>query len=77
MHRSFLSLRGETVTMQGGGLYANESVSMAAQGVGMDLVTLLACIPLLLVSTYYARQGSLRGQLVRVGAFFYSCTRTW
>jgi hypothetical protein len=70
-HRDFLSLRGETVTMQGGGLYANESASMAAQGVGMDLVTLFVCIPLLLVSTYFAHQGSLRGQLVCVGAFFY------
>jgi hypothetical protein len=71
VHRSFLSLRGETVVMQGGGLYANESASVAAQGVGMDLVTLLVGIPLLLVSTYFARRGSWRGQLVRAGAYFY------
>ena len=25
-HRAFLSLRGEAITMQGGGLYANDSV---------------------------------------------------
>src|ERR1700704_5583158 len=36
-HRTFLSLRGQIVTLQGGGLYSHESVSMAAQGVGMDL----------------------------------------
>ena len=31
-HRSFLTLRGETVAIQGGGLYGHESVSGAAQG---------------------------------------------
>ena len=71
VHRTFVSLRGETVTLQGGGLYGHESVSMAAQGVGMDLVTLLVATPLLLVATYLAGRGSLRGQLLRVGAFWY------
>jgi hypothetical protein len=71
VHRTFVSLRGETVTLQGGGLYGHESVSVAAQGVGMDLVTLLLATPLLLVATYLATRGSLRGQLLRVGAFWY------
>jgi hypothetical protein len=71
VHRTFVSLRGETVTLQGGGLYGHESVSVAAQGVGMDLVTLLVATPLLLVATYLATRGSLRGQLLRVGAFWY------
>jgi hypothetical protein len=71
LHRTFVSVRGETVTLQGGGLYGHESVSMAAQGVGMDLVTLLVAMPLLLVATYLAGRGSLRGQLLRVGAFWY------
>jgi hypothetical protein len=70
-HHVFTSLFGEQVQIQGGGLYAHESVSMAAQGVGMDLVTLLVATPLLLASTWFARRGSLRGQLLRVGAFFY------
>jgi hypothetical protein len=76
-HRTFISLRGEIVTIQGGGLYANESSSMAAQGVGMDLVTLLVAIPLLLVTTFLANRASLRGRLLQVGAFFYFTTLTW
>ena len=71
VHRTFLSLRGETVVIQGGGLYANESASMAAQGVGMDLVTLLMAVPILLIATHFAGKGSVRGHLMLVGAFFY------
>ena len=67
-HRSFVSLGGETVNIQGGGLYGHESVSMASQGVGMDLVTLLVAMPLLLLTSYFAARGSLRGRLLRVGA---------
>ena len=70
-HKSFLTLHGETIRLQGGGLYGHESVSVAAQGVGMDLVTLLVATPLLLVATYLAARGSLRGQLLRVAAFWY------
>jgi hypothetical protein len=70
-HRSFQSLGGETVSIQGGGLYGHESVSMAAQGVGMDLVTLLVAMPLLLLTSYLAARGSLRGRLLRIGAFWY------
>ena len=49
-HRAFISLRGETVQVQGGGLYAHESVSMASQAIGQDLVTLLIAVPLLLLT---------------------------
>jgi hypothetical protein len=70
-HRTFVTVRGESVTLQGGGLYANESASMAAQGVGMDTVTLLVALPLLLIATYMARRGSTRGRVLQVGAFFY------
>jgi hypothetical protein len=70
-HRSFLSLSGELVRIQGGGLYGHESVSMAAQGVGMDLVTLLIATPLLVLANRLAGRGSLRGRLLRIGAFWY------
>jgi hypothetical protein len=71
-HRqSFVSLRGEAVTLQGGGLYAHESVSGAAQALGQDVVTLLVGIPLLLIATYLAARGSLRGRLLRAGALWY------
>jgi hypothetical protein len=40
-HQQFVSLWNETVAIQGGGLYRHESVSEAAQGVGLDVVTLV------------------------------------
>jgi hypothetical protein len=70
-HHTFLSLNGQTITMQGGGLYAHESVSGAAQAIGQDVVTLVVGIPLLLVAIFLAARGSLRGQLLRAGALWY------
>lgn len=70
-HRAFVSLRGEMVELQGGGLYAHESVSGAAQAIGQDIVTLLIAIPLLLAATYLASRGSLRGRLLQAGGLWY------
>ncbi|HTX43781.1 MAG TPA: hypothetical protein VMC61_03565 [Methanocella sp.] len=53
------------------GLYKNDTRSGAAQEVGNDLVTLVLCVPLLAVTTYYAAQGSLRGRLAWTGMVFY------
>jgi hypothetical protein len=44
---------------------------MAAQAVGQDIVTLMIWIPVLLISTYLAAKGSLRGQLLQVGVLAY------
>ena len=38
---------------------------------GNDLVTLVLCVPLLLVSAYFAAKGSLRGRLVWTALVFY------
>lgn len=70
-HRSFVSIWGARIALQGGGLYARESVSGAAQAIGQDSVTLLVGIPLLGVATYLASHGSLRGQLLRAGMLWY------
>jgi hypothetical protein len=70
-HRTFISLHGQAITLQGGGLYANETVSGAAQAIGQDVVTLLVGIPLLLAATFLAARGSLRGQLLRAGSLWY------
>ena len=63
----FTSLRGETVTIYGHGLYRYDSVSYAAQAISQDVVTLLIGIPLLVVGICLARKGSLRGQLLLTG----------
>jgi hypothetical protein len=70
-HRAFLSLWGETILIQGGGLYGHESVSEAAQAIGLDLVSLLIAIPLLLVATFLAAKGSIRGRLLQAGLLWY------
>jgi hypothetical protein len=70
-HRTFLTLHGQLVSLQGGGLYANESVSGAAQAIGQDVITLVIAIPLLLAATVLAARGSLRGQLLRAGVLWY------
>ena len=70
-HYSFTTLRGEVVSMQGGGLYAHDSVSGAAQAIGQDFVTLLVAVPLLLFALRLASSGSIRGQLMRAGALAY------
>ncbi len=53
------------------GLYKNDTKSGAAQEQGNDLVTLVLCVPLLAISTFYAAKGSLRGRLVWTGMIFY------
>jgi len=53
------------------GLYKHDTVSMAAQGMGQDLITLIICIPLLLLSLYLISRNSLRGQLIWMGTLFY------
>jgi hypothetical protein len=70
-HTVFLSLRGETVSIKGGGLYTYESVSGAAQAIGQDWVTLLVGVPLLLIGAYLASRGALRWKLLQAGALWY------
>jgi hypothetical protein len=59
--------RGETVMINGHGLYFYDTVSSAAQEQGNDIVTLLVGLPLLVLSTWFAFRGSLRGQLLMTG----------
>ncbi len=67
--------RGETVTINGQGLYHYDTVSSAAQMQGNDLITLLVGLPLLAISTWLALRGSLRGHLLltgTIGFFLYT-----
>jgi hypothetical protein len=64
---SYTNHRGETVTINGQGLYYYDTVSMAAQQQGNDLVTLAVGLPLLLASTWLAFNGSMRGRLLLTG----------
>ncbi len=67
--------RGETVMINGHGLYYYDTVSSAAQQQGNDVVTLFFGLPMLAVSTWLAFRGSLRGRLLltgTVGFFLYT-----
>lgn len=71
VHFDFTTLRGETVQIQGGGLYRYDSVSVAAQGIAQDLVTLVLGIPLLLTAMGLTARGSLRGRVLLTGTLGY------
>ena len=64
---SYTNHRGEQVSINGHGLYYYDTISSAAQMQGNDLITLLVGLPLLLISTWLAFRGSLRGQLSLTG----------
>ena len=69
--------RGETVMLNGQGLYFFDTVSTAAQMQGNDLVTLVVGLPLLAASAWLAFHGSLRGRLLLIGTlgfFLYTYT---
>jgi hypothetical protein len=67
----FLSLLGQNISLQGSGIYQNDSVSVAAQGIAQDVVTLVLGIPMLLISLVLARKGLLRGRLLLTGTIAY------
>lgn len=64
---AYTNHRGETVMINGHGLYFYDTVSMAAQAQGNDVVTLFVGLPILAISTWLAFSGSLRGQLALTG----------
>ena len=72
---AYTNHRGETVQINGHGLYSYDSLSSAAQMQANDLINLLVGLPLLILSTYWAFRGSLKGQLLLTGTLgFYLYT---
>ena len=59
--------RGEEVMINGHGLYYFDTISLAAQQEGNDLITLTVGLPLLAISTLLAFRDSLRGRLALTG----------
>lgn len=51
--------------------YINDTVSVVAQMMGQDLITLVIGVPILLGSLYLIFQNSLRGRLIWMGTVFY------
>jgi hypothetical protein len=65
------SVRGETVTVYGKGLYKHMSIDVAPQGIAQDYVTLFIGIPLLLLALFRFREGSVRGHFLLAGVLGY------
>lgn len=72
-----ISYYGRTVSIYGKGLYRNDSVSVASQGIAQDIVTIILGLPLLIASLYFSRKGLLKGRLLlsgTLGYFLYTYT---
>ncbi|MBN1464892.1 hypothetical protein JXA02_03970 [candidate division KSB1 bacterium] len=67
----YKSIRGQTVTIYGKGIYQHMSADVAIQGIAQDVVTLFIGIPLLLISLARARKGSLKSRLLLAGTSGY------
>jgi hypothetical protein len=67
----YKSIFGETVPIYGKGLYKHDSVSMAAQAIAQDYVTLFLGVPLLIISLYLSRKGRVKGHLLLTGTLGY------
>lgn len=70
-HTSFVTQRGQTVDIQGSGLYKYDSVLLASQGIAQDVVTLFMGVPLLVISLWLYRRNLLRGKLLLAGTLAY------
>jgi len=66
-----LSVHGQKVMLHGEGVYRHMSADVAIQGIAQDWVTLLAGVPLLLISLILFRKNSLRGAILLAGTAFY------
>ena len=64
---AYTNHRDEHVMLNGRGLYYYDTVSMAAQQQGNDIITLFVGLPILAISTWLAFRGSLHGRLLLTG----------
>jgi hypothetical protein len=67
----FASLHGERVELYGRGVYRQDSVSFAVQGLGQDIVTLVVGVPMLAIGIVLYRKGKVSGFLLTSGTFYY------
>ena len=67
----FKTIHDQMVTIYGKGLYQYMSADVAIQGIAQDYITLFLAIPLLLLSLFWARKGSLKGRFILAGTIGY------
>lgn len=67
----YQSIRGNTVTIFGKGLYRDMSADVAIQGIAQDYVTLFIAVPLLLLNLIFSLKGSARARFLLAGIINY------
>lgn len=65
------TVRGDTVTVYGKGIYKHMSAEVAPQGIAQDYVTLFVAVPLLILSLLWVRRDSHRGRFLLAGTLGY------
>jgi len=73
----FTAITGELVPIYGFGIYHNDSLSVASQGIASDFVTLLIAIPLLILSLFLWHKNQFKGAILltgTIGYFLYTYT---
>lgn len=65
------TLNGQMVNLYGKGIYHNDSISMAVQAKGQDLVTLFMVVPLLLYSLKINKKNALQRRFLLTGTLAY------
>jgi hypothetical protein len=70
-HVSALTVRGESATYQGSGLYRFDPLEVAREGLVWDAINLFIAVPVFLVALWRARLGLARGRLVVAGLSLY------
>ena len=65
------SIRGQTITIYGKGLYQHMSSDVAIQGIAQDYVTLLLAIPFLLIAFFRLKTQSLKWKFIFAGILSY------
>ena len=69
--RPFTTIYGDTVEIDGHGIYSHDTSFVAALFRGTDAITLFAAVPLLLVGYLLYRRGSLRGSIFMTALLLY------
>jgi hypothetical protein len=70
--RAVTTVRGDVVEILSGGIYRFNGEAVAAEGIGWDLVTLFAVVPVLALTLPAFARGSIRGTLLVMGLLAYT-----
>ena len=67
----FQTIRNETISIYGKGLYKHDSILIGSGNRGTDFILLFFIIPLTLISTFFTIQNSFRWKIILCGLFGY------